>query len=243
MRAPVKYVADVRHVREVALVGTADLTFWREQLRPVGLYPSETTNQAQLMINATDLRYMGVRFRELTVSVFVSRDEGGSGQDGAYLAQAFNSSRVFAFIERVSFLTPYDHANPQLDTGPPASFRLEKGQDVVLSASTSAGTNGSRRTPSRQGLESWAGPVFLPKRRARARRNSHGHYFLAKIAGDTSVYPFSTFEDEVRFTPSPSDRVFEWLARSGFQGREWMIRGDATHAKSKTLKRHSEHWV
>jgi hypothetical protein len=57
------------------------------------------------------------------------------------------------------------------------------------------------------------------------------------------VYPFSTLEDDVRFTPSPDDRVFEWLAGSSFQGREWMIRGDAWHAKSKTLKRNSEHWV
>src|SRR5690348_9916827 len=107
MNTSVKWAAQVAHVREVSLLGTADLAFWKDRLLKEDLQPAESDGQAQLLIIAANLKYMGIRFRELSFSVLVSRLEAGVQQDAAYLVRAFNSSRPFAFCERVFFSTPY----------------------------------------------------------------------------------------------------------------------------------------
>ena len=40
MSLGIKYVADLKHVREVSLLGTADLAFWEDRLRGEGLAPA-----------------------------------------------------------------------------------------------------------------------------------------------------------------------------------------------------------
>src|SRR5947209_20045135 len=100
MNTTVKYVADLAHVREVSLFGTADLAFWQDRLRFEGLIPTESDGHAQLWVVAADAKFMGVRFRELSFSVLASRHEAGASQDGAFLVRAFNSCRLFAFSER-----------------------------------------------------------------------------------------------------------------------------------------------
>ena len=59
------YVAELKNVREVSLHGTADLAFWKDRLRPVGLHPSESEGRARLVIGAIDSRYMGIAFRDV----------------------------------------------------------------------------------------------------------------------------------------------------------------------------------
>src|ERR1700722_18290838 len=103
MNTTVKWAAQIAHVREVSLLGTADLAYWEDRLRRENLLPAERDGQAQLLIIATDSKYMGVRFRELSFSVLVSWSEGGVPQDAAYLVRAFNSFRFFALCERVLF--------------------------------------------------------------------------------------------------------------------------------------------
>ena len=96
MNTSVKWAAELAHVREVSLVGTADLDFWKDRVLKEQLLPAESDSQAQLLIIAADSKYLGVRFRALSVSVVVSPPEEGTWQDAAYLVRAFNSCRLFA---------------------------------------------------------------------------------------------------------------------------------------------------
>src|SRR5262249_42901621 len=96
MSTPVKYVAELAHVREVSLLGTADLAFWTDRLRNEGLVPTERDGKAQVLIVAAEAKFLGLRFSELSLSVLVSQPREDSLRDGAYLAHAFNSRRFFA---------------------------------------------------------------------------------------------------------------------------------------------------
>lgn len=68
----VRYIATIAHVREVNLVGSADLAFWQNQLCSENLFPYNDDGKAELLISATELVWMGVRFREWTLSITVS---------------------------------------------------------------------------------------------------------------------------------------------------------------------------
>ena len=62
MKTPIKYLAEPKHVREVSLLGTADLDFWKARLEDEDLTPAERDGKAQLLIVAADMRFMGIRF-------------------------------------------------------------------------------------------------------------------------------------------------------------------------------------
>jgi len=47
MAMPVKWVAELSHVREVTQLGTADLPYWQDRLREEKLDPAERDGQAQ----------------------------------------------------------------------------------------------------------------------------------------------------------------------------------------------------
>jgi hypothetical protein len=225
---PIKYQVEIRRVREVALLGTADLAFWAVRLKPEGVSPAEQGGRARLLLCAAELRFLGVRFRELSVSVFVRPAEGAACRDAAYLTHAFNSNRFFAFAERAFFATPYCHGDVRVDVAPPASFQVRKGCDIVLRAEMSAEASASGRAPSRSGDDGWEGPVFLPGREK---------LFFARLTGHTKIYPFAPGKDVVKLNPSRGAEIVQQLADSGFAGEEWLVREDATHAKSKTVKR------
>src|SRR3954464_10930250 len=48
-RKPLKYVAELSHVREVSLLGTADLAFWKSILKDEDLILAENNNPPFLM--------------------------------------------------------------------------------------------------------------------------------------------------------------------------------------------------
>jgi hypothetical protein len=224
----IKYVAQVEPVREVSLVGTADLGFWTERLAAEKLCPSNYGGQARMTIGATDARFKGIRFRELTVTVFC-RPREDSQQDGLFLAQAFNSVRWFAWVERNLFSTPYDHAAIDVECQWPASFQLTQKNEVLLGARMAAG--GSREEPS-VGDFAWRGPVYLP------RGNRGGQkYFWAKIGGETHGYPFDGTCDVLSLQPNSGQRVVDLLIESRFAAFAWAVREAAAHAKSKTYCR------
>jgi hypothetical protein len=54
------------------------------------LLPADCDGQAKILIVAADSKFMGVRFRELSFSVLVCRQEKGSWQDAAWPAQNAN---------------------------------------------------------------------------------------------------------------------------------------------------------
>jgi hypothetical protein len=235
MNTSVRWAAELAHVREVSLLGTADLAFWKNRLLKEELLPAERDGRAQLLIIAADSKFMGVRFRELSFSVSVSRPDDGTGQDAAYLVRAFNSCRFFAFCERVFFSTPYYHADVRVSASLPTSIHLVKKRDVVFAAEMGAVPPGLGREPSRCGEDGWDGPVFLPE--ARRRGGRQGKLFLARLRGYTRRYAFLPGTDSVAIMPSPDSEVLQVLKDSHFLAQEWIIREDATHAKSKTYQR------
>lgn len=227
--APVKYVAVIHPVREVALLGTADLDWWRQHLAPQELAPYSDQGRASILVSAIESKFLGVRFREMIVSVFVSSDESGTTNDGAYLVSAFNTSRVFSWVERTAFRTPYRCAAIDLQTEPAESFGLIDAGRAALSVERRQAT-----PPVASREQSWDGTIYLPGPPASPGGPSPKRQrFFAKIAGLTEVTPFSPADDLVRLDASQHP-VVQHLRDSHFAGTEWQIRRTATHARSKT---------
>lgn len=61
--------------------------------------------------------------------------------------------------------------------------------------------------------------------------------FFARIKGYSRKYPFIPGTDSIRIEPSPETPVLQALADSHFAPEEWVLRGNAIHAKSKTYLR------
>jgi hypothetical protein len=117
----------------------------------------------------------------------------------------------------------------------PASIQLVRNGEVPFRAEMQSDATAPNREPSRCGEGGWEGPVYLPDNgRAKDRR---GKLFFARIRGYTQTYPFLHPKDSVTIGPSRDRDVFQALIDSGFVAKEWGVRQDATHAKSKTYHR------
>ena len=233
MNTHYKHDVEIANVREVTLLGTADLAFWKERLQSERLFPTSAGGSAEILIGASEMKFMGVRFRELILSVFVCDDEDGPARDGVFLAHAFNSFWPFALIERTWFRTPYCHGCIQVDPSLPASFQLGTNEDVLLHAEM--GADLAARKPLRSGKEGWEGPIHLPN--ARPENPNEARLFLGKIGGPTEAYAFDEACDHL--TLKPAKPILQMLLDSHFRGREWLIRPNATHGKSKTIRRNA----
>lgn len=220
----VKYVADIQPVREVTLLGSADLDFWKQRLESEGLTPIDRGGKAQLLVIAAAMKFKVIRFAELSFSVLAQH----GGQEGAYLIHAFNTVRFFAFVERNLFSAPYYRGDVQLDVGPRPFARVADAAGGSFNMEMAS----PPRQPASIGDAGWEGPVLLP--RAGRKKGAARKYFLAKIRGETKRYPFIS-DDRIAIQPSARSPIFQWLIDSGFAGREWSIRESARHSKSKTM--------
>ena len=231
MDAPLQFVAEISPVREVSLTGAADLSFWRVQLRVERLAPAPLDGQAQLLICGCDARFRGIRFQELSISVFVSRSSEASQPEGAYLIGAFNSNWFFALVERMWFCTPYEHAQIDVEVTLPASLRLFQAGKPVFQAEMD--DKSEHRQEIRCGDEGWQGPIFLPGR----GQTAGNKWFYGRIGGLTHVYPFLPDVDRLVVHPQSRCPALSRLIESGFTARHWILRHSAVHAKSKTYAR------
>ena len=229
----VKYVAQLAGVGEVSLLGTADSRFWSEELAKQNLCPTERAGRAQLLLSAIDSKFRGIRFQELCISVLAYRHVRGVRRDGLYLAQAFNSSRLFALVERMWFSTPYQHGKVQVDLPLPAAIELVKDRKTAFRAEMGADASALSRRPLASGDDGWEGPIFLPGKDSRP--NARHKMFFAKIAGRTETYPYLQSCDMLTIVPSPGTPILRALVASGFCAQQWIIRESATHARSKTF--------
>lgn len=229
----IRWAAVVENVREAALLGSADLAYWEGRLGREGLVPAANAEgKAQILIVAAELRYMGIRFREMSFSVLVAPTGAGEWQGEGYLLQAFSTSRVFAFCERAIFSTPYHYGEIEVTVEPPASIRRAVHGKVVFSAEMGLDASGQARTPARYGVEGWEGLIHLPSSDA-----GSGKAFFARIRGETWAYPFAPGVDCWSIPPPAGCRLLRALVESDFVPLEWTIRPDASHAKSKTYQR------
>jgi len=230
-----KYIAEPNHVREVSLAGTADLPYWKRWLEKEDLIPTESDGKAQLLIIAAAMKYMGIKFQELSFSVLVSTAEVGTQKDAVYLVRAFNSSRLFTFCEQVIFSTPYCHGDVRISASLPVAVHVVKNGELIFEAQMQADASGLERQTSHRGEDGWEGAIFLP---GTSRRKGHkGKVFFARLRGDSKTYPFLHSKDSMTIKPSPDCDILQALTESHFVAKEWIVRADATHARSKTYKR------
>lgn len=209
------YISTITNVREVALMGTADLDYWRERLRAEGLVPLDDGGRASLLLTAIESKFRGIPFRELSISVLLQ-----SG--GAFLARAYNSSRLLAFAERVFFQTPYHLAGLRVDERPPARMGVMRNGRELFAARM-----GNERPPARREDAVFDGPIYLPGGK---------QVFFARLSGVAGAFPFDA-SDVVMIAPDSPEPIFNRLLASGFAGKEWLVRAGAVHARTKTHER------
>lgn len=216
--AQVKYVVNVPHVREVSLYGNANLDYWRERLAPEGVAPRDDGGRAEMLFIAAHMRWMGVGFSELSISIALAPEAPAR----MFLLYAFNSIPWFAWAERTFFQTPYYPGQTRLETRPPVSMEV----DQHLTAGMT-----EPRTAAWTGEETWEGGILLP--RELSQTSQAKKFFYARLSGQTQIYPFSS-TDTLHLAATASAPIIQWLRASNFSGREWHVRADATHAKSQT---------
>lgn len=221
-----RFIVEAQHVKEVSLTGQADLSYWQARLQPHGLFPFTTTGKADVVISATALYAMGRHTNELTIGVPACERPVGDTFDGMFLVQAFNSSRLFAWIERTFFATPYDLGRIQLDDQVPARIALADAGGQVIHLQQAAG---AVQLTSQD--EDWQGPIYLPRRKV--GDSGPSQYFVARLAGSTEVYAADS--TTVHLTPRSQWPALQWLLDSGWVAETWRIRRDAVHARSRTF--------
>ena len=227
-----RYVATLPNVREVSLVGTADLAFWKAHLNDAPLAPVEAQGKARLLIGASAARFMGLAFAEFSCLLVVP-PSGSGWRDAAYLVHAFNSRRFFAFCERVMYSTPYHHGRVGVSASDPPSVDVRADDGGTYHAALGTDANNGPRQPSRSAAERWNGPIFLPGP-AGGDDGRGSRVFFGKLEGFTRAFPFDPTCDRVEIARGSSGGVFGMLLDSGFLGEEWIIRETAVHARSKT---------
>ena len=221
---PVKYIAELEHVREVSIACEGDLQFWQDYLRRHELVPLSRDGRAHILIVAAKMRYMGLLFSEVSFSVEVVNPLN-TEVPAAFLISAFNSSRLFAWSERLFFRTPYVRAGCDMQLDPPAAW-VDDGHARLFEASMGSDTLLARAGET---IDGWEGVIFLDRQAQRRRR-----FYFAKLQGGTIKQPFSPDRDRFACKPSSAHPVFEMLVNSRCTPVEWIIRGDALHARSKT---------
>ncbi len=215
------FISTITDVREVALAATADLAYWRDKLRAERLVLYEAGGRASLLLTAIESKFRGIPFRELSISVLVS-DDGGATPAGAYLAHAYNSSRLLAFAERIFFQTPYHLTRLTMDERVPARMGVSRGERVLFSAQM-------RDKAALGGQEDvlFDGPIYLPGGR---------QVFYARLSGMAQRYAFDA-ADQMTIERSPDDPIFGQLIDSDVKGQAWLVRAGAVHARTKTYRR------
>ncbi len=227
---PVKYIAQLEGVRELALLGAAEFSWWRDHLAGEELEPVEVDGQAQVLVTGLDTKWMGIQFRDLSVAV-AARCQSGSVETGMFLARAFNASRFFAGVERWWFHLPYQfRADLHVELGNPTAIRLGGQPAVDLFAELGPREPSVEPAPARE--MGHTGALFLPKGRDRTRRR----WSMVQIHGLTSTFDFDADRDRFELGSECPDPILAGLRVSQFRGIQRHLRRSATHARSKTFQ-------
>ena len=213
-----KYAATVENVKELRLTGNANLEFWNKHFADKPFQVFDNQGFAEITISATELVWKGFRYNELTITLALAEKDNPHKQVGVFMLHAFNTNRFFAFCERAFFSTPYYFGRINLQETGLFSMNASGHKQVLFTAEMS-----ETERPINEVNDNWEGAVFLKKEK----------YFIAKLLGETKVYPFLE-SDKIILKSDAKHSVFEQLINSGFMAKEWRWRADAFHAKSKT---------
>jgi hypothetical protein len=231
MTTRVKWAAQLDHVQEVTILGSADLGLWQQRLAREELIPLDRDGRATILVVTAAGRFMGVRFREMSVLVMVASEERTS----FFLVRAFNSNSLFAFCERLFFSTPYVGAKVSVVHDIPSAIRVSQGGRTTFQASMRQTGTTATRMPTQEFEEALIARVNLPCGKSSTSRNAK--MFFAQIRGATKVYPFLAGEDTLWIQPQGPGDPFHILSESAFVPETWIIRSNTCHAKSKTYMR------
>lgn len=224
---PTKYIAQLNKVRELTLLGAAELSWWRDYLAEEELEPIEVDGQAQVIVTGLDSQWMGIGFRDLSVAV-AARYQSGLTPTGFFFARAFNASRFHAGFERWWFHLPYSRRAVRVELGTTSSMHLGQEPDLDLLAELGPREpSGESAPPQEMG---YTGPLFLPKGRTKRR------WLMVRIHGLTSTFDFDADRDRFEIRSDFADPIFAGLRASRFRGIQWHMRRSATHARSKTFQ-------
>ena len=226
--SPVKYIAQLKRVREVGLWGDAELSWWRDHLAGEGLEPVEADGRARVVVTGLDAKWMGIPFRDVSVAV-VARRRCAPAETGLLLARAFNASRFMAGVERWWFHLPYQfRADLHVGLGDAGEIRLGDRSAVDLVAEL-----GARESSGEPAEEmGYTGPLFLPGGGDRTRRR----WLMVRIHGMTSTFDFDAALDRFEVGSGCTDPILAGLRDSHFRGVQWHVRRSDTHARSKTFQ-------
>lgn len=216
-----KFVAIVNDVKELRLIGNANLDFWNKQLADKPYQPFDNNGFAEITVAATELVWKGFRFNEWTIFLTLAGRNNPIKEAGVLLLHAFNSNRFFAFCGRTFFFTPYYFGKINLQENRPCSMNVWTNNQLVFKAEMSE----TKRTINEKD-EHWEGAVFLPNAQ-------NEKYFIAKLSGKSKVCPFNE-SDKIELNSDEKYSIFEQLIKSNFTAKEWHLRSNAFHAKSKT---------
>ncbi|MBX3442505.1 MAG: hypothetical protein KF774_08855 [Planctomyces sp.] len=219
-------IATVIDVQEASLLADADVAPWASLLADEGLVPHAPDGRARLMISSPNLRWMGIRFSELIVAIECGRRES-SEAEGAFLAAAFSTNRMLAWMERAFFRTGYRPARIGSRADPSPGFTLSEWSRGAGDPPALQAERAQDDRPRRVIDDRWSKSVFLPA----------GRQFHVTIAGATEVCAFDQDRDIWRIEPSPRLPILQRLADSGCRPTEWRVRASALHARSKTVRR------
>ncbi len=233
MPEKLRFAARISHVNELTLRGSADLEFWVKQLEPEGLVPTAKNGRAQVLIVAADMRYFGIRFQEVSFSILAHVQNRTGRGNGAFLLQAFNSRRFFAWVERTRFSTPYAYARFRGSRGQTSpGIEVHRGNSCLFRA-----TLGSvaERPISPDASQGWSGLIYLPV--APRRPDETRRAFYAEVAGLTLRIPFMPEHDSIAIDTDSEFSALSALSKSDVVIENWIMRPDADHAKSMTYGR------
>jgi len=214
MTNTVKYVTIVDPVLEVTLIGTASLATWQPHLEAEEL--AIETNKVHVVLSAVETRYMGILFKEFSVSLLLDEHQ-------VLLLHAFNSNRLFAWAERQLFHTPYYHGDILVQENRIAI--REQGHPLIEVSLP------DKATVLRSGDETVERVVVM-------KRSSHSvkrHYFHARLEGHTRY--FDTTESTPHYFDSTQlNPTLSTLRQSNFRLQDWSVRSHARHSKSNTYQ-------
>lgn len=213
MTDTIHYMTVIEPVLEVTLLGNANTATWRPILEAEGFH-SPQTDKIPVIISGTQAKYMGVSFRELSISL-------GIDEERFLLIHAFNSNRFFAWTERKLFRTPYYHAQITVE---PHHIAVLQGKNRLFETSR----NANAPTLKEADVDyQWI--ICLPKA---LRKNADvPHYFHARLKGHTQHYA----PNLSHFNIGSSNEILSRLAESKFELMDWSVRMQAQHSKSKTF--------
>lgn len=234
---PIKWAAKLSGVRDVTLIGQANLSYWEERLKGDNLVPVDRGGYAEILVIAANAKYMGIKFREISFSVRVTDRNAPETGEGAYLWQAYLSSSLLGWCERTFFSTPYDEEECDVRTALPPKIRISRQDMELFHAEMESFEGHDPRESIRSGVEGWEGRVYLPN--LSSRRSPVEKWFQAKVQGETKAYSFDPAKDILGIDASRQCPPLRVLVDCGFAATEWQVRHNAEHWKSKTYRRNS----